>query len=129
MQPMARWRNRRRRRTDGRRRASCRSRRRSWSASRAMSRRTSQGSRSFKIRPSPHHIEGPTMRLLTYAPPGGGSARVGARLGERVLDLAAAAKIATRHVPSTMKSLLHAGDIGMGGVREVVKLAEADAKK
>ena len=69
------------------------------------------------------------MRLLTYAPPGGGSARVGARLGERVLDLAAAAKIATRHVPATMKALLHAGDIGMGGAREVLKLAEADGKK
>jgi 2-keto-4-pentenoate hydratase/2-oxohepta-3-ene-1,7-dioic acid hydratase in catechol pathway len=69
------------------------------------------------------------MRFLTYAPPGGGSARVGARLGERVLDLAAAAKIAARHVPSTLKALLQAGDMGMGAAREVAKVAEADAKR
>jgi hypothetical protein len=69
------------------------------------------------------------VRLLTYAPPGGGAARIGARIDDRILDLQAAAKIATRHVPSTMKGLLHAGDIGMGAAREVVKVAQADAKK
>jgi 2-keto-4-pentenoate hydratase/2-oxohepta-3-ene-1,7-dioic acid hydratase in catechol pathway len=69
------------------------------------------------------------VRLLTYAPPGGGAARVGARIGERVLDLQAAAKLGARHVPSTLKALLHAGDMGMGAAREVVKAAEADAKK
>jgi 2-keto-4-pentenoate hydratase/2-oxohepta-3-ene-1,7-dioic acid hydratase in catechol pathway len=69
------------------------------------------------------------VRLLTYAPPGGGAPRVGARIGERVLDLQAAAKIGTRHVPATLKALLHAGDMGMGAAREVVKAAEADAKK
>jgi 5-carboxymethyl-2-hydroxymuconate isomerase/acylpyruvate hydrolase len=69
------------------------------------------------------------VRLLTYAPAGGGAPRIGARLGERVLDLQAGAKIAARHVPSTMKALLQAGDMGMGAAREVVKAAEADAKK
>jgi 2-keto-4-pentenoate hydratase/2-oxohepta-3-ene-1,7-dioic acid hydratase in catechol pathway len=67
--------------------------------------------------------------LLTYAPPGGGAARVGALIGERVLDLQAAAKIGTRHVPATLKALLHAGDMGMGAAREVVKAAGADARK
>jgi 2-keto-4-pentenoate hydratase/2-oxohepta-3-ene-1,7-dioic acid hydratase in catechol pathway len=69
------------------------------------------------------------VRLLTFAPAGGGAARIGARLGERVLDLQAAASIAARHVPATMKALLQTGDMGMGAAREVVQAAEADAKK
>ena len=68
------------------------------------------------------------MRLLTYAPPGG-EARIGARLGDRVLDLQAAAKIAGRHVQATLKGLLRAGDLGMGSARELVQAAQADAKK
>ncbi|HET9578770.1 MAG TPA: fumarylacetoacetate hydrolase family protein [Usitatibacter sp.] len=69
------------------------------------------------------------MRLLTYAPNAGASPRIGARLGERVLDLQAAAGIAGRFVPATMKALLHAGEIGLGAVREVVAVAQADARK
>jgi 5-carboxymethyl-2-hydroxymuconate isomerase/acylpyruvate hydrolase len=69
------------------------------------------------------------VRLLTYAPAASGAARIGARLGDRILDLQAAAKIAGRHVPATMKALLAAGDMGMGAAREVVSAAEGDAKR
>ncbi|MGE5096766.1 MAG: fumarylacetoacetate hydrolase family protein [Betaproteobacteria bacterium] len=69
------------------------------------------------------------MRLLTYAPNAGASPRIGARLGERVLDLQAAAGIASRFVPATVKAVLHAGEIGLGAVREVVAVAQADARK
>lgn len=73
-------------------------------------------------------LEENPLRLLTYAPPGG-DARIGARLGDRILDLQAAAKIAGRHVPATLKGLLRAGDLGMGAARELVQAAQVDAKK
>jgi len=69
------------------------------------------------------------VRLLTYAPGAGATPRVGARIGDRVVDLQAAAKIATRFAPATMKALLQAGDMGMGSVRELVAAAAADAKR
>lgn len=69
------------------------------------------------------------MRLLTYAPSPGATPRVGARLGDRVLDLPAAAKTAGRFVPATMKALLQAGDMGLGAARELVAAAHADAKR
>lgn len=66
------------------------------------------------------------MRLLTYAPSAGAAPRVGARLGDRVLDLAAAAKIAGRFAPATMRSLLQAGDLGLGSARELAEAARSD---
>ena len=69
------------------------------------------------------------MRLLTYAPDAGAQPRIGARLGDRVLDLPAAAKIAGRHVPPTMRALLNAGDLGLGAAREVIDAAQADARR
>jgi 2-keto-4-pentenoate hydratase/2-oxohepta-3-ene-1,7-dioic acid hydratase in catechol pathway len=62
------------------------------------------------------------MRLLTFAP-GGGGARIGVRLGDRVLDLQAAAGIAARTLPATMKALLQAGDAALGTVRELASSA------
>lgn len=69
------------------------------------------------------------MRLLTFIPPAEGVARVGARLGERVLDLQAAASIAGRHVPPSMKALLQAGNMGLGMARELVRAAESDPQR
>jgi len=69
------------------------------------------------------------VRLLTYAPTASAAPRIGVRLGERVLDVQAAATTAGRHVSGTMKGLLAAGDLGMGALREVVRAAEIDAKR
>ena len=69
------------------------------------------------------------MRLLTYVPAAGGGARAGARLGERVLDLAHAGMLAGMPVPATVKAILQAGEACLATVRELVRSAEADPKR
>ena len=54
---------------------------------------------------------------------------MGARLGERVLDLQSAAVIAQRQLPASMKALLQTGEAGLSTARELVRAAEADPKR
>jgi len=67
--------------------------------------------------------------LLTYTTRGNDGARIGARLGERVLDLRRAAEIARADLPATMKELLRRGPPGLETARMLVRSAEADARK
>lgn len=69
------------------------------------------------------------MRLLTYAPAHGGAGRVGVRLGDRVLDLEAAAAICRTRLPGSMKELLRAGEAGLEAARRVAHAAGTDAKR
>src|SRR6185503_16672838 len=69
------------------------------------------------------------LRLLTYTTRGNDGARIGARLGERVLDLRRAAEIARADLPATMKELLRRGPPGLETARMLVRSAEADARK
>jgi 5-carboxymethyl-2-hydroxymuconate isomerase/acylpyruvate hydrolase len=69
------------------------------------------------------------VRLLSYAPAHGGAARVGARLGDRVLDLEEAAAIAGTKLPRSMKELLRAGEAGLEAARRLAQGAEADPKR
>ena len=66
------------------------------------------------------------MRLLTYRDPEEGRPALGVRCGQRVLDLAAAARIAgIAGMPTTMKALLAAGSNAMGRARELSGVAQS----
>jgi 2-keto-4-pentenoate hydratase/2-oxohepta-3-ene-1,7-dioic acid hydratase in catechol pathway len=67
------------------------------------------------------------LRLLTYERDRG--ARSGVRLGDRVLDLQAAATIAGKPVPASMKALLDAGEAGLAAARGLAGAAERDPKR
>ena len=69
------------------------------------------------------------MRLLTFLSPADGSARIGVRLGDRVLDLQAAAAIAGDPLPATMRKLLEGGEAALARVRGVVERAQADPRR
>ena len=68
------------------------------------------------------------MRLLTYERDRG-AARTGVRLGNRVLDLQAAATIAGETIPAAMKALLDAGEAGLAAARGLASAAERDPKR
>ena len=66
------------------------------------------------------------MRLLTFRDPDEGRATLGVRYGQRVLDVAAAARIAgIAGMPTTLKALLAAGPNAMARVRELSGASQA----
>jgi len=69
------------------------------------------------------------LRLLSYLPAAGAAPRIGARLGDRVLDLQGAARLAKSALPGTMRLLLEAGDAGLDTVRTLVRDAESDPRR
>ena len=67
------------------------------------------------------------MRLLTFISPAeGGAPRLGAMLGERVLDLTTAQELKPGWpaLPATMRELLELGPSGLGRVREILEAAK-----
>src|SRR4029077_4176088 len=79
------------------------------------------------MRPYPHDRTDPTtMRLLTFRNPDEGRATLGIRYGQRVLDVASAARIAgIAGMPTTLKALLAAGPNAMARVRELSGASQA----
>ena len=69
------------------------------------------------------------MRLLTFLALPDTTARIGVRVGERVLDLAAAARHAGQALPQTMKLLLAGGAATMSQVRELLSAAQANSTR
>ena len=67
------------------------------------------------------------MRLLSFFVLPDTTARIGVRVGERVLDLAAAARHAGQALPQTMKLLLAGGAATMSQVRELLSAAQANS--
>ena len=67
------------------------------------------------------------MRLMTFLALPDTTARIGVRVGERVLDLAAAARHAGQALPQTMKLLLAGGAATMSQVRELLSAAQANS--
>jgi len=66
------------------------------------------------------------MRLLTFRDPDEGRATLGVRYGQRVLDIAVAARIAgIAGMPTTLKALLAAGPNAMARVRELSGASQA----
>jgi len=66
------------------------------------------------------------MRLLTFRDPDEGRPTLGVRYGQRVLDIAAAARIAAvAGMPTTLKALLAAGPNAMARVRELSGASQA----
>lgn len=68
------------------------------------------------------------MRLLTFQLPDVGP-RIGARSGDHVLDLALAAAIANRSLPSSMRALLAEGEAAMAVSRGLIELARDDVAR
>ena len=69
------------------------------------------------------------MRLLSYLPAAGAAPRIGARIGERVLDLQAAARITQSTLPGTLRRLLDAGERALDTVRRLARDAQADPER
>ena len=67
------------------------------------------------------------MRLMTFLALPDTTARIGVRVGERVLDLAAAARHDGQALPQTMKLLLAGGAATMSQVRELLSAAQANS--
>src|SRR5262249_59185975 len=66
-------------------------------------------------------------RLISFPPRGTHARRIGVRVEDRILDLAAAAGVAGENAPpESMKKLLAEGRAGMKQVRELVDQAQAD---
>jgi len=66
------------------------------------------------------------MRLLTFSDPDDGRPTLGVRYGQRVLDIAGAARIAgIAGMPRTLKALLAAGPNAMARVRELSGASQA----
>jgi 5-carboxymethyl-2-hydroxymuconate isomerase/acylpyruvate hydrolase len=66
------------------------------------------------------------MRLITYRKENGDAPRIGVRLGDRILDVAAAAGIAGESFPATMKVLLQEGAPTLARLRKLVERAQSD---
>ena len=67
------------------------------------------------------------MRLVTYSQGPAGAARVGVRVGHRVLDIEAASRVDGEPLPSTMKTLLREGRGALSRVQALAKAAQASA--
>jgi 5-carboxymethyl-2-hydroxymuconate isomerase/acylpyruvate hydrolase len=67
------------------------------------------------------------MRLLTFQHLPDPTPRIGARVGDRVLDLASAARSAGVALPPSMRLLLAGGAAAMSQVRELLSEAQAEA--
>ncbi len=66
------------------------------------------------------------MRLLTFTLKDRDAPRVGVRVGERILDLAAASREGGHELPSRMRELIAAGSGAMDWVRKLVEAARAE---
>ena len=67
------------------------------------------------------------MRLITYSSAPNGTARLGVRVGHRVLDVEAASRVDGQPLPSTMKGLLREGRGALSRVTSLAKAAQASA--
>jgi 2-keto-4-pentenoate hydratase/2-oxohepta-3-ene-1,7-dioic acid hydratase in catechol pathway len=63
------------------------------------------------------------LRLITYTAGPGGTARIGVRIGARVLDIEAASRAGGAPLPSSMKALLGEGPAALGRVRALAQAA------
>ncbi len=67
------------------------------------------------------------MRLITYSSGPAGTARLGVRVGHRVLDVESASRVDGQPLPSTMKGLLREGRGALSRVRALAKAAQSSA--
>ncbi len=67
------------------------------------------------------------MRLITYASGPAGAARIGVRVGHRVLDIEAASRVDGEPLPATMKALLREGRGALSRVQALAKKAQSNA--
>ena len=69
------------------------------------------------------------MRLITYTTGPSAVARLGVRVGHRVLDVEAASRVEGQPLPSTMKGLLREGRGALSRVQALAKAAQTNAGK
>jgi 5-carboxymethyl-2-hydroxymuconate isomerase/acylpyruvate hydrolase len=69
------------------------------------------------------------VRLITYTKKTGGTPAIGVRLDQRVLDIAAASRIAGEPLPGTMKLLLGEGKPALARVRKLVERAQSESAR
>ncbi len=67
------------------------------------------------------------MRLITYSSGPTGTARLGVRVGHRVLDVELASRVDGQPLPNTMKGLLREGRGALSRVRALAKAAQSSA--
>ena len=67
------------------------------------------------------------MRLITYSSGPNGTARLGVRVGHRVLDVESASRVDGQPLPNTMKGLLREGRGALSRVRALAKAAQSSA--
>lgn len=67
------------------------------------------------------------MRLVTYSQGPVGAARVGVRVGHRVLDIELASRVDGEPLPNTMKTLLREGRGALSRVQALAKAAQVSA--
>lgn len=67
------------------------------------------------------------MRLITYSAGPAGAARIGVRVGHRVLDIEAASRVDGEPLPATMKALLREGRGALSRVQALAKKAQSNA--
>jgi len=67
------------------------------------------------------------MRLVTYSQGPAGAARVGVRVGHRVLDIESASRVDGEPLPNTMKTLLREGRGALSRVQALAKAAQSSA--
>ncbi len=67
------------------------------------------------------------MRLITYASGPAATARIGVRVGHRVLDIEAASRVDGEPLPATMKALLREGRGALSRVQALAKKAQSNA--
>jgi hypothetical protein len=67
------------------------------------------------------------MRLVTYSQGPGGAARVGVRVGHRVLDIESGSRVNGEPLPNTMKTLLREGRGALSRVQALAKAAQSSA--
>jgi len=67
------------------------------------------------------------MRLISYLTGTAGGARIGVRVGHRVLDIEAASRVDGEPLPSTMKGLLREGRGALSRVQALARKAQSDA--
>jgi 2-keto-4-pentenoate hydratase/2-oxohepta-3-ene-1,7-dioic acid hydratase in catechol pathway len=67
------------------------------------------------------------MRLVTYASGPAGTARIGVRVGHRVLDIETASRVDGEPLPNSMKALLREGRGALSRVQALARKAQSDA--
>jgi acylpyruvate hydrolase len=67
------------------------------------------------------------MRLITYTSGPAGTARIGVRVGHRVLDIESASRVEGQPLPASMKALLAQGRGALSRVQALAKAAQSRA--